>query len=619
MEQLSSLFTTVDLMDATVAELLEAMEQGRLTSERLVQMYLDRIEAYDKPLGLNSIISINPKAMEEAKEADQKRADGETLGRLHGIPVIVKDNLDVKGMATTCGDIYRSNAIAYQDSEVVARLKQEGAIILAKANMAKYACSGANSRSSIGGRVHNAYDLSRTPAGSSGGTAVAITCNFATVGLGTDTGSSIRRPASFANIIGLRPSYGTVSVYGEFYLDWYKDAIGPMCRSAEDTALVLDVISGTDSKDRRTANADSYLPEGGYVSCLKEDGLSGKRIGYLANSFDYRYSKYSGKELESPVVLDSKILPMVEKALALLQEGGAELVDISQLLTQQQISYLSRSDDQSTMAQFRSYMNEFFEENNIDAVLYISQTDVAVLEKDANGNTNNHPALYINAFGPMAGLPEIMLPMGLSETDMETGYDKPLPLGMSLFAAYGNDEALLEIAYAYEQLRVTREQPQATPPLPDKSLEFFGQELLQDAHNLDREDFSEESYIVLSAAIEMLEKITMEQDPALYQARVEKLVRAYDALELASIVESTAAPTEAEVPTGVPTEAPTQPLPSQPEEVPEEEASAVAVSPWLWVVAALGLSLAAGIELWLQAQKRKQKRRRRHPVTISKE
>ena len=149
-EQLEKMFTTAELMDATVSELIDAMQSGRLTSEKLCRMYLKRIETYDKSLKLNSIISINPEALSEAIKADDAMKKGKSLGRLHGIPIVVKDNIDVAGMATTCGDVARKNEIAQKDAEAIARLKAEGAIILAKTNLSEYAKYGYNSRSSLG-------------------------------------------------------------------------------------------------------------------------------------------------------------------------------------------------------------------------------------------------------------------------------------------------------------------------------------------------------------------------------------------------------------------------------------------------------------------------------------
>ena len=206
--KLENMFTTIDLMDATISELTQAMEKGQVTSKELVEMYIDRINAYDKQLELNSIISINPDAVAQAEELDKERAKGNIKGKLHGIPIIVKDNYDVGGLPTTAGCKALMNSIAPDDAFVVKKLKDAGAIILAKANMSEFASSGRNSRSTIGGAVHNPYDTTRTPAGSSGGTGVAITSNFAAAGLGTDTGSSVRAPSTMNNLFGLRVSLG---------------------------------------------------------------------------------------------------------------------------------------------------------------------------------------------------------------------------------------------------------------------------------------------------------------------------------------------------------------------------------------------------------------------------
>lgn len=174
-EQLENIFTTSDLIDASITELQEELSKGNVTSVDLVQMYLDRIEAYDKSLDLNSIISINENALETAKALDEERAAGKVRGVLHGIPIIVKDNYDVEGLATSAGAVALKDSIAPDDATVVEKLEDAGAIILAKANLSEFAMSGSNSRSTLGGTVHNAYDNTRTAAGSSGGTAVSVT------------------------------------------------------------------------------------------------------------------------------------------------------------------------------------------------------------------------------------------------------------------------------------------------------------------------------------------------------------------------------------------------------------------------------------------------------------
>lgn len=396
-ESLHSLFTTADLMDATVAELLTAMEAGRLTSVQLTQMYLDRIEAYDKSLELNSIISINPDALAEAEAADAARANGEALGRLHGIPVIVKDNIDVAGMATTSGDVYRSNDIAFEDAAVVARLKAEG----------------------------------------------------------------------------------------------------------------------------------------GYTACLDENGLEGKRIGYLANSFGYYYSIANGLALSAPTEPDEKIVAMYEAAKAALAAGGAELVDLSEALTEVEISSMRFDTTTTGRLYFRDTVTSQLEELDIDAVLYVSQTDVPELEPYSS-ETPNNDACYTNIFGPLAGLPDIVLPMGLSDTDADTPY--PLALDLSLFSGYGNDDVLIEIAYAYEQLTDVRVQPWMTPALPDPALAFFAEALISDSKVLLEESGEDEALRGVLAALEGLtmeladeEDIRTVVDAVTYYDAAEQLAAAYDA------------------------------------------------------------------------------------------
>ena len=544
--QFNALFTTEELMDATVSELIDAMISNRLTAQKLVQMYIDRMEAYDRSLGLNCIISINPAALEEAKRADEALASGRILGRLHGIPVLVKDNIDVEGMATTCGDINRRHEIADADARVITLLKEEGAIILGKTNMSEYAVSGAESSSTMGGTVHNAYDLKRTPAGSSGGTAVAITCNFAAVGLGTDTSSSIRRPASFANIVGLRPSFGLVSQYGLYCLNEGQDIIGPMCRTVEDTALLLDILAGSDPNDRESANADQYIPTEGYLDSLNAGGLEGKRIGYLASSFGTGYRP-----------LDDKIQGLAEQARQTLISGGAELVDLSAVLTDDQIYRWSIRNARSACGEIREAVAEILEENRIDGVIYLSQLDVAELQNYAWDESNNNPTGYINVFGPIGGLPEVMVPMGFSETDPEKGFDYPLPLGLSIFSGYGEDAEVLELAYAFEQLVQARQQPPFTPALADANLEALAAQLLREVEAA--EATATEDFSPVKEAVAVLTGLCMtagENDSrtvvsvAAYEGAVSQLAKAMDTYALSLLPPETEAPAEPE-PTAV--------------------------------------------------------------------
>lgn len=601
---LDALFTTADLMDATVSQLLTAMEEGRLSAQELVQMYLDRIAAYDKACTLNSILSLNPNAMEEARLADEQRAAGGELGRLHGIPVLVKDNINVENMATTCGDPDRAYAIAASDATVVARLREEGAIILGKTNMAEYALGGHVSSSPLGGTVHNPYDLSRTSAGSSGGSAVAMSCNFAALSLGTDTGASIRRPSSFSNIVGMRPSYGLVSQSGLYRLNSYVDTIGPMCRSVEDLALMLDVITGTDEKDGLTANADSYLPGEGFSAHLDASGLAGKRIGYLANSFGYYCSIYSNKPLETPITPSPALQPLVENAKNLLVQAGAELVDLSPYLKETQIQSLGSSTQRAGMLYFREVMHTLFQEQEIDAIVYLSQTDIPATVARSFEDAANNPAAYINYFSPVAGLPEIMVPMGFTE---ETEQIPPLPLGLSFFADYGEDATLIEIAYAFEQASQARRQPPATPPLPDPALNLYGETLLAELESADLSVYTEESRTAVQEAL-LAAKGADPAQTASYQQLLRSLTLAWDALQEAP--PETVQPTEAATPS-------TQSVPSTASDSaeppsPENEAGPVFFFP---IVTVFCLLLLAGIAVFLYKDRKRSKEKEHSEIS----
>ncbi len=606
-EQLESMFTTSDLIDASITELQKELTEGNVTSVELVQMYLDRIEAYDKSLNLNSIITVNENALETAKALDEERAAGKVRGALHGIPIIVKDNYDVEGLATSAGAVALKDSIAPDDATVVAKLKDAGAIILAKANLSEFAMSGSNSRSTLGGSVHNAYDNTRTAAGSSGGTAVSVTSNFAAAGLGTDTGSSIRRPSSFSNLYGLRPSTGLTSRDGVVPLNMDRDVTGPMCRTVEDLAILMDVMAGTDPADEWTAEADSYIPEGGYTSYLNEDGLQGKRIGYLMDSFGYYYKAENGENVavDSPVALDSKISGIAEKAINTLKEGGAELVDMSEMLPETLIKEISStsyvdvfewdlntyleslgenapmksmwdikengghmtdsidsahnpetdpiSDPRETeeyqqmkaqMLNFRETVNQILAENDIDAVIFISQTDVA--DKEETSDNKNNSASYLNKFGPIAGLPEMMIPMGFAETDPANGYDKQMPLGMSMFSSYGNEATLIEIAYAYEQIADNiRMAPSSVPALEDENLNGFLSSLISEVSDMDSKAYTQESWNDVETALADAKAVDTADVDATYDAAL-ALAQAYDGLATATSDEE---PTTSQDPT----------------------------------------------------------------------
>ena len=585
---LEDFFTTVDLMDATISDLQAAMESGSLTSERLTQMYIDRIEAYDKTLDLNSILRINPEALEEAAELDREREEGNVRGPLHGIPVVVKANIDVQGMATTAGARILEDMIAPEDSFVVSRLKDAGAVILGHANMSEFAYATASSRSTLGGNVHNAYDTTKTPAGSSGGSAVAVTCNFAAAGVGTDTGGSIRNPSSFANIYGMRPSKGLVSVSGILPLKAYKDTAGPMARTAEDMAVMLEVMAGTDQNDDYTLEVDAdTMAAGDYAAGLSASGLNGVKIGYLAYSFEY--SSKPGQEVQQ----------LLDNTIAMLEEAGAEIVDLSGILTTGMIDsitagiytdtfeydvnkYLNEKGDAATYKTVsemltynpggtmhmylsnltadyysladsfettpdpytrtvgtykrimdwqkalngRAKVTQILEDNGIDAVMYLSFFDTAATDDSYVEDDPNY-AGYDISFGPKLGLPEISLPMGFS--------DSGLPLGLSLFSGFGQEQKLINIAYAYEQQAgdEIRRIPDNMPPLADEGLNQFVADMIEKANELSNSRFDPAFGRLVQEMLTACDKAGAvdQSDPyAMYEA-AEEIAESYDRLK----------------------------------------------------------------------------------------
>jgi len=272
------------LQEATIADVHRAFKSGELTAKKLVGMYLKRIEAYDrKGPKLNAVITINPKALEEAAALDAKFRTSGPAGPLHGIPVLLKDNVNTKDMPTTGGSRSLEGYVPPTDAFITKRLRDAGAIILAKANLHEFAVWG-ESVSSILGQTLNPYDLTRTPGGSSGGTGAGLAANFGMLGIGTDTVNSIRSPASACSLAGIRPTIGLVSRGGIIPYSLTQDAAGPMARTVADAAKMLNVLAGYDPGDPATAWNLGHI-EKDCTKHLKKDGLKGKRIGILRSFF----------------------------------------------------------------------------------------------------------------------------------------------------------------------------------------------------------------------------------------------------------------------------------------------------------------------------------------------
>jgi amidase len=319
---------TLNLATANIADIEAAYATGKLSAETLTKAYLARISAYDKKgPAINAVITLNPKALAEAKALDAERKAGKVRGPLHGIPVVLKDNYDTFDLPTTAGSQLLNGSIPPKDAYVVNKLREAGVIILAKVNLSEFAGSGGsvsgatdpqvlqkgavpNGFSSAGGQTHNPHDLTRGPSGSSGGTGAAIAAAFAQFGLGTDTGGSVRGPSSANGIVGLKPTHGLMSRNGIVPLALSFDTGGPMARNVYDVAAALSVMTGVDPGDPATAKSEGKFQKD-YTKFLKTGSLKGARIG-IARDF-------MGKDEGTDGV--------VEQAIGTLKQLGAVIVD----------------------------------------------------------------------------------------------------------------------------------------------------------------------------------------------------------------------------------------------------------------------------------------------------
>jgi amidase len=300
----------VDLSSASIVQINAAFDAGTLTSEKLVQLYLDRIDAYDKKgPAINAVLLLNPNAMARARTLDAERLEKGRRSPMHGIPVVIKDNLDTADMPTTAGSFLLKNSYPPNDAFLVKKLRDAGAIILAKLNMSEFASGDA--LNSLGGEIGNPHSATRSPAGSSGGTGAAIAAAFAAVGLGTDTGGSVRSPSSANGIVGLKTTHGLLSRDGVVPLALSFDTVGPMARNVTDVAIALGVMTGVDKADDSTQKSvDRY--ETDYTQFLDINALKGARIGvarvFMKNDYEVDW--------------------VVESALQSMRDAGAEIIDI---------------------------------------------------------------------------------------------------------------------------------------------------------------------------------------------------------------------------------------------------------------------------------------------------
>lgn len=308
--------TSFHLLEATIDDVHAALRAGRTTCRELVELYVKRVAAYDKSgPGLNAVQAINPRALQEADRLDVAFKASGPVGALHCIPVLVKDQLETTDMPTTYGSAVFKDFVPQRDATVVTKLRKAGAVIIGKTTMGEFASGIVGS---VSGPIRNAYDPRRHASGSSGGTGSGVTANFATVGIGEDTGGSVRGPASVGSLVGLRPTTPLVSRHGMFPARPTTDTVGPITRTVKDAAIVLEVIAGYDPKDPLTAYAVGHIPAS-YRSELRSDGLKGARIGVIRQPMD------SKTNVESDDY--KKVRAVTDRAINDLKSLGAELVD----------------------------------------------------------------------------------------------------------------------------------------------------------------------------------------------------------------------------------------------------------------------------------------------------
>ena len=466
-------------LEASIPELQSAMEAGELTSVELVDFYLARIAAYDDAgPELNTFITVNPAARDEAAALDAERAATGSRGPLHGIPVVVKDNIGTADMPTTAGSLALEGFVPAQDAFQVRRLREAGAIILGKTNLFEFALRR-ESLSSLGGQSRNPYDPGRDPGGSSGGTAVAVAANLAAVGLGTDTCGSIRGPSAHNDLYGLRPSSGLSSRAGVIPFSTTLDTVGPMAREVVDLAIVLDATVGADPADPSTVE----VAPTSYVDAVDPSGLEGRRIGLVSFALgSHQEELIAGAmdeiEANGADVVDVK-LPHVPNMDSLFLEYEAALHDY---LAAQPESPVRSLDDILTMdipgkpgrrlrsfdvatglttsprhreavqgrEPFRDAVIELMDEHDLDAIAYPTSRGIA----RPVGKSQNAYDCWSAAY---AGAPAITIPTGFTS--------KGLPVGLELMGRPFDERTLIAIAAGYQAHTKHRLLPPATPPL----------------------------------------------------------------------------------------------------------------------------------------------------------
>ena len=494
-----------ELDEATINDLQTGMSSGKYTARSLTQKYLDRIAEIDKNApGINSVIEINPDALAIAAALDDQRKAARLRGRLHGIPVLIKDNIDTHDrMMTTAGSLALAGSIPLQDSFVAKKLRDAGAVIIGKTNLSEWANFRSSHSSSgwsgRGGQTKNPYVLDRNPCGSSSGTGAAIAANLAAIGVGTETDGSVVCPANANSLVGIKPTLGLVSRAGIVPIAHSQDTAGPMCRTVTDAAILLGALTGVDPRDSAT-NAASGKSFADYTKSLDVNGLKGARIGVHRKAFGFNDSvdkvmkdaidiiKTRGATVVDPADIptqgkfdDSELEVLLYEFKADLNAYLAslgprapvkslkEIIDFNEQYRDREMPYFGQ--DLLIKAQGKGPLTEkayrdalvknhrLTRKEGIDFVMDKNKLDALI----APTGGPPWPTDWVNGDHFTGGYSSASAVAGYPHITVPAGYVFGLPVGISFFGRAWSEPALIKFAYAFEQATRARRTPEFLP------------------------------------------------------------------------------------------------------------------------------------------------------------
>lgn len=469
----------IDITTMSMEEISNALDNNIITSKQLVNIYLERIEAYQD---YNAIITINENAIKEAEELDKERKTGQIRSKIHGIPIIVKDNIDVIGMPTTSGTKSLKDNYPKENAEVINKLINAGAIIIAKANMSELAFYASSSKSSYG-TVKNAYNLEYSPYGSSGGSAVAVAASLASAALGTDTNSSVRLPAAANNLVGYRPTFGLFGNSGILPYDPNRDTIGPLTKTINDSIILTNIMTNNTDKIEKTisnlktitigipslfveGNSSSVLIENkeGYQEitnmmkeAIKKLEQNGAKIVYLEDYFTSKQNNYVNNSYSGYLFCNAfneyiKGTTGTIRSFQELVKSNNKITNIDTYLKYCGSSNELNETKKNSIKNYDEYLNKIYNDNNLDVIIYPStKNKLLKLNKSGIVNISAHAS-------PTVGYPSITMPLGFDSDN--------LPYGIEFMSLKNNDNLLLNIAGVFEKLNnQSKKTPSIAPSL----------------------------------------------------------------------------------------------------------------------------------------------------------